>query len=224
MITTVAGGGPSPAFPGAGRQATSLPLGIAAVAVDPQGNLVVTSEYPLLLRISSAGIISVIAGDGRVGYSGDGGAALTASIRASQVAVDRLGNIYFSDDLDNVVRRISTSEIISTIAGNGQKGFEGDGGPATRASFNTPQGIAVDASGNLFVADSNNNRVRKITPSGTITTVAGGGGTTFGPIGDGGPAISANLINPSGVAADSAGNIYIAEHNCPAISGTDSTD
>jgi len=107
------------------------------------------------------------------------------------------------------VRKVSTSGTITTVAGNGTFGFSGDGGPATSAGLSFPLGVAVDAAGNLYIADSGNDRVRKVSTSGTITTVAGIGGCGFS--GDGGPATNASLSDPSGVAVDTAGNLYIAD-------------
>jgi hypothetical protein len=119
--------------------------------------------------------------------------------------------LYIADILNSRVRKVSTSGTITTVAGNGTPGFSGDGGPATNARLRPPTGVAVDAAGNLYIADIFNQRVRKVSTSGTITTVAGTG--IYGFSGDGGPATNARLAYPSGVAVDAAGNLYIADQN-----------
>jgi len=160
----------------------------------------------------SAQVINTVAGNGTAGFSGDGGTATNASLNSPVgVAVDNKGTLFIGDDLNHRVRRVDASTgIITTFAGNGTAGFSGDGGPATSASLNRPQGIAIDTSGNLFLADELNNRIRRVDAStGIITTFAGNG--TAGFSGDGGPATSAALSSPTGVALDSSGNLYIAD-------------
>jgi sugar lactone lactonase YvrE len=125
------------------------------------------------------------------------------------VAVDSLGNIYIADMYNHRIRKVSTSGIITTVAGNGTYGYSGNGGAATSAELYDPSSVAVDSSGNIFIADSNNHSIRKVSTSGIITTVAGNG--TYGYSGDSGAATSAELYDPSGVAVDSSGNIYIAD-------------
>ncbi len=140
---------------------------------------------------------------------GDGGPATLAQIGNIQgVAADRLGNVYLSDTDHHRIRKINSSGIISTVAGNGTAGFSGDGGPAIQAQLNLPYGLAVDLAGNLYIADLGNNRVRRVTPDGTIGTYAGSGQTVLG---DGGPAAAALLSGPRNVAVDSAGSLYISE-------------
>jgi uncharacterized protein (TIGR03437 family) len=151
--------------------------------------------------------ISTVAGSSSLG---DGGPAIDAQIGAIQgIATDRAGNLYLSDTDHNRVRKIGPTGIITTVAGTGIAGFSGDGGPATSAQLNLPYGLAVDASGNLYIADLNNNRVRRVTPSGVIDTYAGRGGQ--GSSGDGGPATSAQMLSPRNVLVDPAGNLYISE-------------
>ena len=157
------------------------------------------------------GIIRTIGGHGVEGYSGDGGPATDAGMNPVGVAIDNSGNIYFTDYNNNRVRKISTSGTITTIAGNGSLGFSGDGAAATNAMLNLPTGVAVDASGNVFIADGNNNRIRKVDTSGIITTVAGSSVSSFG--GDGGMATAAGLNGTYGVAIDASGDIYIADYN-----------
>src|SRR5262249_4910657 len=133
--------------------------------------------------ISAGGILSTVAGNGSPGYSGDGGPATAARLfangRVDGLAVDSAGNVYISDGGNHRVRKVGTGGIISTGAGNGAPGFSGDGGPATSASLQYPAGIAVDSAGNLYIADSSNNRVRKVDTVGIITTVAGNGNVSY---------------------------------------------
>ena len=145
------------------------------------------------------------------GYSGDNGPATSAELAGpTGVALDASGNLYIADYGNNRIRKVSPSGIITTVAGNGTDGFSGDNGPATSAELADPWGVALDASGNLYIADIYNNRIRKVSPSGIITTVAGNG--TGGYSGDNGPATSAELYDPSGVALDASGNLYIADY------------
>jgi hypothetical protein len=123
--------------------------------------------------------------------------------------MDNAGNLYISDTNDHRIRKVNTTGIISTVAGNGSFGFSGDNGPAISAMLNSPEGIAVDSAGNLYIADASNSRVRKVSPEGVITTVAGNGNVVDS--GDGGPATSAAVPRPEGVTVDSAGNLYIGE-------------
>ena len=149
----------------------------------------------------------MIAGNSRAGYSGDGGAALNAQLSSPVgLAIDSAGDIFIADSGNNRVREVLTSGIIVTVAGNGVAGFAGDGGPAVSAQFSNVQGIAVDSSGNLFVADSGNNRVRKVSVSGIVTTVAGNGNSAY--TGDGGPALSAQL-SATNIAIDNHGDLFI---------------
>jgi uncharacterized protein (TIGR03437 family) len=154
--------------------------------------------------------ISTIAGNGSIGSLGDGGPGQGASLsNPSGVAVDSAGNIYIADSNNYKIRRVSPDGTITTFAGTGQPGFLGDGGPATAAEFIIPSGLSADAAGNVYVADTNSSRIRKISPNGTITTVAGSGSCCN--LGDGGPAISAEINQPLDVTVDAAGNLFIAD-------------
>lgn len=161
------------------------------------------------------GTITTVAGNGDRGYYGDGGLATAAALNGPYgVAVDASGNLYIADSRNNVIRKVTPDGVITTVAGNGSFGFSGDGGPATSATLSRPQGITVDLAGNLYVADTVNNRIRKVTSGGIISTVAGSGSVSvpyIGFSGDGGPATSASLFAPYGVAVDPSGNLYFAE-------------
>ena len=186
-------GNANPGYSGDGGQAVGASLNNPwAVAADAQGNVYIADAGNGVIRkVVSAGTIATYAGNGVTGYSGDGGPATLASIaNASALAVDAAGNLYFADTLDNRIRKIDAQGIISTCAGNGQEGYSGDGGPATGAALYWPQAVAADAAGNLFIADTGNNVIRKVSTSGIISTYAGGG--TGENLGDGGPATSAS--------------------------------
>jgi DNA-binding beta-propeller fold protein YncE len=158
-------------------------------------------------------IITTAVGTGEKGFAGDGGPAKAALLNGPfDIAFDAAGNLYFTDTFNNRIRRVDArSGIISTLAGNGEAGYAGDGGPATEASLNEPYGIVLDRAGNIFVADRLNRRVRRIDAgSGIITTTAGTGEAAYG--GDGGPAAQAGLAEPNGLAFDAAErHLYIAD-------------
>ncbi len=211
MITTIAGNG-SAGYSGDGGPATAAELNLpAGVTFNASGEIYIADYLNHTIRkISASGIITTVAGNGSSGYSGDGGAATAASLhRPTGLVVDNTGNIYISDCYNNVVRKINTSGIITTFAGNGTNGYAGDGGPATAAELDWPDGIAIDNIGNIYIADWHNNRVRKVDTSAIITTVAGNGGS--GSSGDGGAATAATFTYVSGVATDNAGNIYVTD-------------
>ena len=211
IITTVAGNGQM-GFSGDGGPATAASLIYpTGVALDAAGNLYIADHGDNRIRkVSPSGTISTVAGNGAKAFSGNGGAATNAGMGPYGVAVDAAGNLYIGDDYNNRIRKVSPGGTISTVAGDGAEGFSGDGGPATAASLRWPTAVAVDAAGNLYIADNWNYRVRKVSPSGTISTVAGDGREGFS--GDGGPATRASLSSPSGVAVDAAGNLYIADY------------
>ena len=179
------------------------------VAVDDDGNVYVAdSENDRVRMIDPSGIISTFAGTGNWGHGGDGGPATDAALNApSSVAVDAAGSLYVSDRQNHRVRMVNAAGIITTVAGTGRQGFGGDGGPASEALLSFPGGIAVDASGNLHIADTGNQRVRTVNVRGIISTVAGTGDWEHG--GDGGPATEAGLRIPTAIATDSVGNMFV---------------
>jgi sugar lactone lactonase YvrE len=166
-----------------------------------------------------SGAETVIAGSLGAGYSGDGGPALQSQLTEPRgLALDAAGSLYVADSGNHAIRKIDRSGTITTVAGNGTRGFSGDGGPAINSQLNTPTGVAFDAAGNLYIADTLNNRVRKVNTAGTISTIAGsgvwsvvGGTGGFGFSGDGGPAVDAQLSIPEGVAVSPDGSVYIAD-------------
>ena len=210
VIATVAGSG-TPGFSGDNGPATSAQLNFpSGVVVDSTGNLYIADTFNFRIRKVSNGVIATVAGNGTSGFSGDNGPATSATLSAPWAfAVDSAGNLYIADTDNYRIRQVSNG-VIATMAGNGTPGFSGDNGPATSAQLNFPSGVVVDSTGNLYIADTFNYRIRQVT-NGVITTVAGGG--TYGFSGDNGPATNAQLYNPYGVAVDSAGNLYIADAN-----------
>ena len=212
IITTVAGKSGS-GYSGDGGAATNAKLySPSGVALDALGNLFIADQGNNRIRmVDTNGIITTVAGKSGSGYSGDGGAATNANLAVpSGVAFDVFGNLYIVDGGNNRIRKVDTNGIITTMAGKSGSGYSGDGGAATNANLYSPYGVTFDAYGNLFIADDNNNRVRKVDQNGIITTVAGriGGGSYSG---DGGAATNANLFFPSGVTFDASGNLFIAD-------------
>lgn len=251
-ITTAIGNG-TLGFAGDNGPANKVEMnGPTGVALDGSGNIYFVDSLNYRIRKLAGGNVNTVAGNGLVSRSGDGGAATSAQLNTPLgVAIDGSGNLYIADTLNNLVRKVDAKGVITTFAGTGTAGSSGDNGPAGSAQLNAPQGLAVDASGSLYIADTQNNRIRKVS-GGTITTVAGGNNelslpfgiavdasgnlyvaefgrnrvskvSTSGAVstvagsgvsgfgGDGGPAASAMLSTPQGVAVDRAGNIYIAD-------------
>lgn len=210
IISTVAGNGLL-GYSGDGGQAVSASLAdVTSLALDPAGNLYIADRGNRRIRkVTPGGIISTYAGTGVSGFSGDGGPATSAQLNTAASIIFSGGSLYIADSSSQRIRRVTSDGTISTIAGNGVKGYSGDGGPATAANLATPLGMAMDSLGNLYFADGDNNRIRRISPGGVITTVVGDGVGHFA--GDLGPAISASLNVPEDVALDGAGNLYIAD-------------
>ncbi len=203
---------------------TSPPFGndgfqdVIALAVSGAGvysenfRVFIADDEACVIWVTGAEEFEVFAGTyGSCGYSGDGGPATSAELgNPEDVALDGAGNVYIADAANGVIRKVDRNGNISTVAGDNERspGFSGDGGPATNAALDYPNGIALDTAGNLYIADTNNNRIRKVDLGGIITSVAG---STSGYSGDGGPATSAKLNSPYGVRSDAAGNLFIAD-------------
>ncbi len=217
IITTVAGKGTG-GFSGDGGQATVAEIWEPwGVAVDNNGNLFIAdvNNYRVREVKLSTGIITTVAGNGIQGYSGDGGQATAAELNCWPfgIAVDNSGHLYIADANNYRVRQVNLSTgVITTVAGNGIQGYSGDGGQATIAEFNGASAVAVDATGNLFIADVGNYRVREVNKiTGVISTVVGNG--TEGYAGDGGQAAAAGLDSQVGIVTDAVGNLFIGEYD-----------
>ena len=220
IITTVAGTGGN-SYAGDGGQALNAELGNPqAVKQDSSGNLysVDWADYRVRKVTATTGIIATVAGSGTGGYSGDGGQATSAKFSyLTDVTLDSSGNLYIADEYNMRIRKVTvTTGIITTVAGNGSASYGGDGSAAILAELYYPAGVALDSSGNLYIADEYNMRIRKVTATtGVITTYAGNG--TGGYSGDGSAATLAELFYPAGVLVDSSGNLYIADNGNGAV-------
>ena len=218
IITTVAGDGQY-SFSGDGGQATNAAMAPQGVAVDGYGNLFIADTANNRVRkVNTDGIISTVAGKGPNNqggtFSGDGGQATNAGLVAVRdVVLDTVGNLWIADGPR--IRKVDTSGVITTVAGNRTNTYSGDGGTATNASLNNPPSLAIDDAGNLFIADGSNARIRKVDTNGIITTIAGTGQTAFS--GDGGPATNASFNYPSAIVLDDVGNLYVADPNAERI-------
>jgi sugar lactone lactonase YvrE len=218
LLTTVAGTG-THGFSGDGGPATEARLyGPGGLAVDAAGNLYFADHYNNRIRkVSPDGIITTVAGSGPAASAGDGGLATKARLNGPfGLALDRSGNLFVSEagtevDRGYRVRKVSPDGIITTVAGSDASGFSGDGGPATQARLSVPLGVAVDTEGNLFIADADNHRIRKVDANGIISTVAGNGTSRYA--GDGVLATATGLDWPKGLAVDAVGNLLIADAN-----------
>jgi serine/threonine-protein kinase len=215
IITTIAGS--TGGFTGDGGQASAARMnGPASIAFDGAGNLIFVDFNNFRIRkINPAGVITTVGGTGRVSASGEGGLATATDIYAYWMAVARDGTIYVGDDGDGRlngtkrVRRIATNGVINTGAGTGVSGYSGDGGPAVAAQLKSVSGVALDANGNLYIADAEDIKIRKVAPDGIITTYACSG--LAGSTGDGGPVREARFNFPSGMTTDAFGNLYVAD-------------
>jgi len=211
IISTIAGTGVA-GYNADGIQATTADLNTPwGLAVDSSGNVYVAdSDNHRIRKVTVGGIISTIAGTGVAGYNADGIQATTAQLNTpSGVTLDSSGNVYIVDRSNHRVRKVAINGIISTIAGNGRAGYSGDGVIATDVRVNYPTSIALDSTGNVYIADSSNQRVRKVTLDGIISTIAGNGQAGYS--GDGALATQARLNTPSGIALDFLGNLYFCE-------------
>jgi sugar lactone lactonase YvrE len=221
-------------YAGDGGPATEARLYQPRMSIaDPAGNVYIADTFNQVIRkIDPSGVISTVVGvyhpvdDGASDeqcppdFGGDGGPATKAKLSCPHsVAIDAAGNLYVADTGNNRIRKVDGSGTITTIAGTGKFSSGGDGGPATEAGLQSPKGIAFDLAGNLLVADSGNNQIRKIDPGGTITTIAGTGEPGYS--GDGGPATAAKLEAPRTVAVGPSGAVYIAEPNVHRIRKVD---
>ncbi|MEZ5353221.1 MAG: SBBP repeat-containing protein [Bryobacteraceae bacterium] len=211
LVSTAAGSGRKGVGGDNGFATRAEFAAISGIALDNRGSLYIADpETHVIRRVRPDGIIQPFAGIAANGFTGDGGPASRARLNEPLgLAADTDGNLYIADKGNRRVRRISVDGVISTVAGNGQSGSDGDGGPALQASFREPSQLAFDAAGNLYVADSAANRIRRIGKDGVISTVAGSGAAGFG--GDGGPATAARLTSPGGMAFDRDGNLYFAD-------------
>jgi len=212
IITTIAGTG-TQGFSGDNGQATAAQLDSPqGVALDAANNIYIADTHNDCIRkiTAATGIITTIAGTGTQGFSGDNEPAIAAHLNLpTALAFDTTGNLYFADTQNHRIRKITaTTGIITTIAGTGTQGFSGDNEPAIAATIDSPTGLAVDVTGNIYIADTHNHRIRRIDTTGTITTIAG---STSGFSGDNAPASAASLALPHGLTLDATGNIYIAD-------------
>ena len=211
IIQTIAGTGEN-GFGGDGGPATAAKLSYpTGVAVDLRGNVYIAdSQNDRVRRVTPDGRIDTVLGGGEHGDSGDGPALSTKLNFPHGVAVDRQDNIYVADTGNDRIRKLSQDGIVRNIAGTGKQEFVGDGGPAVKAGLGAPDSVAIDAQGNIYIADRANWRVRKITTDGVMNTIAGNGETGYS--GDGGPALQAPIF-PTSVAVDSRGVVYVTDHN-----------
>jgi sugar lactone lactonase YvrE len=211
IVTTIAGDGDAEL--GDGGQAAHAFLNHPTwLAFAPTGELYVSDRDAARIRkIDLSGIITTVAGTGRPGFSGDGGSAVDAQINSpNDLVFDASGNLYFADESNNRVRKIDTSGVITTVAGNGTAGYAGDGGPAVNATMSGPAALAIDRAGNIYVADYDNNVIRRIDTDGSIETVAGNGADE-GPLRYDGPARDGYIRAPVTLAIGPGGRLYITE-------------
>ena len=212
-ITTIAGTGTAGYNVDSGDALTTKLYNPSSVAIDTAGNIYIADQHNQRIRkVDTGGVMTVIAGVGLTGYSGDNGAAINAKLNNPvSVATDTFGNIFIADYGNNCIRKINTAGVITTVAGTGTAGHSGDGAAATAATLDTPTCVATDMAGNIYIADRNNNCIRKVNAGGIISNFAGSAAGTYGFAGDSSVATGALLAHPYGVAVDGQGNVYIAD-------------
>ena len=210
-IYTMAGTGSTLAAANGTLAAVSGLNNPGGIAVDAAGDIIVADSLNNVIRkIDPSGEISTVAGTGYAGFSGDGGPATAAHLNSpAGIYIDGAGSIYCADKNNNRIRKIDASGKITTVAGNGSPRYAGDGKQAVHASIKLPEGVARDTSGNMYIADTGNSRIRKVNARGTISTYAGRRAAGFS--GDGGAAVKARLNGPKGVALDGLGDLYVAD-------------
>lgn len=209
-LTHLAGNGQR-GFNGDGIKATASSLAFPYdVRVDSQGNVYIADVFNHRIRkVDPTGVISTVAGTGVAGYSGDGGPAVNAQLNMPYgILLDHDDNVLIADSDNHVVRKVGRDGIIHTIAGSGQRGYEGDGRPALTAKFDSPQSLALDRDGRLYIGDEHNNAIRVIELNGTVRTLVGTKGPGFS--GDGGPAFSAQIADPENIWVRQDGSILIS--------------
>lgn len=186
-------------------------LSAYGIATDSENNLYVLSRgHAKVFKVGEDGIAQRIIGSGESGYSGDGGPAVDAQVNfPNHLVADGEGNLFLADSGNHCIRKVSPAGVITTVAGTGERGFGGDGGKAIEAQLSTPAAIAIDAAGNLYVADFGNHRIRKVSPDGIISSIAGNGTADYN--GDGLPALECQIGEPCGVAVDAEGFVYIGD-------------
>ena len=213
IITTVAGSSTANVYAGDGGKATQASLNLPnGIAFDATGKIMYIADTgnSVIRKVDTGtGIITTVAGNNFNAYSGDGGPATSASLSLpTSVALDGAGNLYIADTNNNCIRKVTTDQVIHTVAGQCSYAlFQGDGGPAIAAKLNKPYSVAVDAQGSIYFSDTQNDRIRKVTPDGIINTIAGNGTQGFRD----GPALQAEFYGPSGIALDASGSLYIAD-------------
>jgi uncharacterized protein (TIGR03437 family) len=218
-IYTIAGTG-NYRYSGDGGDATAATLpGPSGLAIDAAGNVNICDTLANRIRtVDAFGVVHLTAGGSIPGFLGDGSAATSAALTDCKgIGVDRFGNLFFADTGNNRIRKVSTAGVISTVAGNGAEGFSGDGGQAVAAALNRPEGVSLDKTGTLYIADTQNDRIRKVTPDGIITTFAGSGANGFA--GEGVPATAAQLSLPTRVTVDAIGNVFFSDRGNDTIRG-----
>jgi sugar lactone lactonase YvrE len=211
IITTVAGDG-NEGYGGDGGPAIAAKFNNPeGLAIDSKGNLYIADrDNHRIRKVDTRGIVTTVAGNGNEGYSGDEGFAVAAKLNdPTGIAIDNTGNVYIADMDNHRIRKIDSDGVITTVVGNGNARYSGDGELATVAELNSPHDVTIDKEGNFYITDTRNHRIRKVNVNSIITTIAGNGNEGYS--GDEGPAIAAKLNDPESIVVDSKGNLYIAD-------------